>query len=138
MRLRSPFEVRNVCCELGGRAGNNERLELSHYRMEVEYRFARARERGVVVALVDARALYGMFPRSMKCMERGNDGDFGASSKTSCSDMERRRGPRRSGDHEGKARSYQPGTLRRSRVMNSMVIEAVGRAIRVWVKGSCQ
>lgn len=112
------------------------------YRLEVEYRFpGKPGNAGVLVHASTPRALYGMFPRSMEVqLEHGNAGDFWCIVEDiRVPDMERRRGPRADwGITEGKARRIVNLTDSSEKALgewNTMVIEAVGRAIRVWVNG---
>ena len=112
------------------------------YRLEVEYRFpAKPGNAGVLVHASTPRALYAMFPRSVEVqLEHGNAGDFWCIVEDiRVPDMERRRGPRADwGITEGKARRIQNLTDSSENPLgewNTMVIEAVGRAIRVWVNG---
>jgi hypothetical protein len=113
-----------------------------NYRLEIEYRFPAAPgNAGVLVHASTPRALYRMFPRSIEVqMQHGNAGDFWCIVEDiRVPDMERRRGPRAEwGITEGKARLIVNLTDNSERPVgewNSMVIEAVGRAIRVWVNG---
>jgi 3-keto-disaccharide hydrolase len=112
------------------------------YRLEVEYRFpAKPGNAGVLIHASTPRALYGMFPRSVEVqLEHGNAGDFWCIVEDiRVPDMERRRGPRADwGITEGKARRIPNLTDSSEKALgewNTMVIEAVGRAIRVWVNG---
>jgi hypothetical protein len=112
------------------------------YRLEVEYRFpATPGNAGVLVHASTPRALYAMFPRSVEVqLEHGNAGDFWCILEDiHVPDMESRRGARAEwGTTEGKARRIRNLTDSSERPLgewNTMVIEAVGRAIRVWVNG---
>jgi hypothetical protein len=112
------------------------------YRLEVEYRFPAAPgNAGVLVHASTPRALYRMFPRSIEVqMEHGNAGDFWCIVEDiRVPDMERRRGPPSTwGITEGKARRIRnltDGSERPLGEWNRMTIEAVGRAVRVWVNG---
>lgn len=113
-----------------------------NYRLEVEYRFpGKPGNAGVLVHASTPRALYRMFPRSIEVqMESGNAGDFWCIVEDiRVPDMERRRGPRATwGTTEGKARrilNLTDDSERPAGEWNSMVIEALGRSIRVWVNG---
>ena len=141
-----PFEfvVRNgVLVSLGEPRGHLiTDSSYGDYRLEVEYRFPRAPgNAGVLVHASTPRALYGMFPRSIEVqLEHGNAGDFWCILEdVRVPDMERRRGPPAEwGSTEGKARRIRNLTDDSERPLgewNTMVIEAVGRAIRVWVNG---
>ncbi|MBV9879162.1 MAG: DUF1080 domain-containing protein [Gemmatirosa sp.] len=113
------------------------------YRLEVEYRFsAKPGNAGVLVHASAPRALYKMFPRSIEVqMESGNAGDFWCILEDiHVPDMERRRGPPAEwGTTEGKARRILNLTDDSEKPVgqwNRMVIEAVGRTVRVWVNGT--
>ena len=144
VRLRSPFLVRNgALVSLGEPRGHLITDSSYHdYRLEVEYRFsAEPGNAGVLVHASTPRALYAMFPRSIEVqMEHGNAGDFWCILEDiHVPDMERRRGPSAQwGITEGKARRILNLTDSSEKPVgewNTMVIEAVGRSIRVWVNG---
>ena len=144
VRLRSPFVVRNgVLVSLGEPRGHLlTDSSYRDYRLEITYRFAAAPgNAGVLVHASTTRALYGMFPRSIEVqMEHGNAGDFWCILEDiHVLDMERRRGPPAEwGTTEGKARRIRNLTDDSEKPVgewNAMVIEAVGRSIRVWVNG---
>ena len=88
------------------------------------------------------RALHQMFPSSIEVqMQSGNAGDFWCIVEDiTVPDMEKRRGPRDTwGITEGKARrivNLTDGSERPLGEWNRMVIEAVGRSLRVWVNGT--
>lgn len=143
-RVRNPFLVRNgMLVSLGEPRGHLiSDSSYRDYRLEVEYRFPAAPgNAGVLVHASTPRALYGMFPRSIEVqMEHRNAGDFWCIVEDiHVPDMARRRGsPSEWGTTEGKARrilNLTDNSERRLGEWNSMVIEAVGRAIRVWVNG---
>jgi Domain of Unknown Function (DUF1080) len=143
-RLPSAFVVRNgLLVSLGEPRGHLiTDSSYRNYRLEVEYRFPAAPgNAGVLVHASTPRALYGMFPRSVEVqMEHGNAGDFWCILEDiQVPDMESRRGPRAEwGTTEGKARRIRNLTDSSEKALgewNTMVIEAVGRAIRVWVNG---
>ena len=143
-RVRNPFLVRNgMVVSLGEPRGHLiSDSSYRDYRLEVEYRFpATPGNAGVLVHASTPRALYGMFPRSIEVqMEHGNAGDFWCILEDiRVPDMERRRGPPSEwGTTEGKARRILNLTDNSEKPVgawNNMVIEAVGRAIRVWVNG---
>lgn len=145
VRLRSPFEVRNgVLVSLGEPRGHLITDSIYRdYRLEVEYRFpGTPGNAGVLVHASTPRALYGMFPKSIEVqMESGNAGDFWCIVEDiTVPDMEKRRGPRAEwGSTEGKARriiNLTDGSEKPLGEWNTMVIEALGRAIRVWVNGT--
>jgi len=140
----SPFLVRNgLLVSLGEPRGHLiTDASYRNYRLEVEYRFpAKPGNAGVLVHASTPRALYGMFPRSIEVqMEHGNAGDFWCIVEDiQVPDMERRRGPAAEwGITEGKARRIQNLTDDSEKPVgewNTMVIEAVDRAIRVRVNG---
>jgi hypothetical protein len=144
VRLRSPFIVRNgLLVSLGEPRGHLiTNSSFRDYRLELEYRFPAAPgNAGVLVHASTPRALYGMFPRSIEVqMESGNAGDFWCILEDiRVPDMERRRGqPATWGTTEGKARRILNLTDSSEKPVgqwNTMVIEAVGRSIRVWVNG---
>ena len=144
VRLRSPFVVRNGMLVSLGEPRGHLLTDSSYrdYRLEIEYRFAAAPgNAGALVHASTPRALYGMFPRSIEVqMEHGNAGDFWCILEDiHVPDMERRRGPpARWGTTEGKARRILNLTDNSEKPVgewNTIVIEAVGRSIRVWVNG---
>ena len=113
-----------------------------NYRLDVEYRFsATPGNAGVLVHASTPRALYSMFPQSIEVqMESGNAGDFWCIVEDiTVPNMEERRGPRATwGITEGKARrivNLTDGSERPVGEWNTMVIETVGRTLRVWVNG---
>jgi hypothetical protein len=144
VRLRNPFVVRNgLLVSLGEPRGHLiTDSSFRDYRLEVEYRFpASPGNAGVLVHASTPRALYGMFPRSIEVqMESGNAGDFWCILEDiRVPDMERRRGPPSQwGTTEGKSRRILNLTDNSEKAVgewNIMVIEAVGRSIKVWVNG---
>ena len=144
VRLRSPFEVRNgMLVSLGEPRGHLiSDSSFRDYRLEVEYRFpGTPGNAGVLVHASTPRALYGMFPKSIEVqMESGNAGDFWCIVEDiTVPDMEKRRGPQAEwGITEGRARriiNLTDGSEKPLGEWNTMVIEAVGRAVRVWVNG---
>jgi N-acetylglutamate synthase-like GNAT family acetyltransferase len=144
VRLRSPFVVRSgMLVSLGEPRGHLiSDSSYRDYRLEIEYRFPAAPgNAGVLVHASTPRALYGMFPRSIEVqMESGNAGDFWCIVEDiRVPEMERRRGPAADwGITEGKARRIKNLTDNSEKPLgqwNTMVIEAVGRSIRVWVNG---
>jgi hypothetical protein len=144
VRVRSPFLVRNGMLVTLGEPRGHLITDATYrdYRLDVEYRFpATPGNAGVLVHASTPRALYGMFPRSIEVqMEHGNAGDFWCILEDiKVPDMERRRGPPAQwGTTEGKARRILNLTDSSEKALgewNTMVIEAVGRSIRVWVNG---
>ena len=145
VRLRSPFEVRNgMVVSLGEPRGHLiSDSTYRDYRLEVEYRFpGTPGNAGVLVHASTPRALYGMFPKSIEVqMEHGNAGDFWCIVEDiTVPNMEQRRGPQADwGITEGKARrilNLTDGSEKPLGEWNTMVIEALGRSIRVWVNGT--
>jgi hypothetical protein len=142
--LGSPFIVRKGLLVSLGEPRGHLLTDSSYrdYRLEIEYRFpATPGNAGVLVHASTPRALYRMFPRSIEVqMEHGNAGDFWCIMEDiHVPDMERRRGPPAQwGTTEGKARRILNLTDNSEKPLgewNTMVIEAVGRSIRVWVNG---
>lgn len=143
-QLPKAFIVRNGLLVSMGEPRGHLITDSSYgnYRLEVEYRFAGTPgNAGVLVHASTPRALYGMFPKSIEVqMESGNAGDFWCIVEDiKVPDMEARRGPPAEwGITEGKARRIKNLTDSSEKPVgqwNSMVIEAVGRSIRVWVNG---
>ena len=143
-RLPSPVVVRNgLLVSLGEPRGHLLTDSIhQNYRLEVEYRFAaKPGNAGVLVHASTPRALYSMFPRSLEVqLMHENAGDFWCIVEDiQVPEMERRRGPPAQwGTTEGKARRIHNRTDASDKQVgewNTMVIEAVGRAIRVWVNG---
>jgi len=114
------------------------------YRLQVEYRFAgEPGNCGVLVHASRLRALYAMFPQSIEVqMQSGDAGDFWCIEEDiSVPEMETRR-PREKGAEwggsEGDARrilNLTDGSEKPPGEWNTMVIEARGDAISVWVNG---
>jgi hypothetical protein len=114
------------------------------YRLQVEYRFpGQAGNCGVLVHASRPRALYKMFPQSIEVqMHSGDAGDFWCIQENiEVPDMEKRR-PRKEGEKwggsEGDARrilNLTDGSEKPVGEWNTMVIEARGRSIKVWVNG---
>ncbi len=114
------------------------------YRLEVEYRFSgKAGNSGVLIHASTPRVLYKMFPQSIEVqMMSGNAGDFWCIHEDiKVEDMETRR-PRRGnekwGGTEGDARrvlNLTDGSEKPLGEWNSLIIEARGRSITVWLNG---
>lgn len=143
-RVRNPFVVRNGMLVSLGEPRGHLITDSSYrdYRLELEYRFpSTPGNAGVLVHASTPRALYGMFPRSIEVqMEHGNAGDFWCILEDiRVPDMEARRGPPANwGVTEGKARRIRNLTDNSEKPLgewNTMVVEAVGRSIKVWVNG---
>jgi hypothetical protein len=139
-----PFIVRNsMLVSLGDPGGHLITDSIyKNYRLEVEYRFAgKPGNCGVLVHASTPRALYKMFPKSIEVqMEHENAGDFWCIVEDiTTPDMEVRRGPREKwGGTEGTLRNIKNLTDNSENPpgqWNSMVIECVGREIKVWVNG---
>jgi hypothetical protein len=145
VRLRSPFEARNgMLVSLGEPRGHLiSDSTFRDYRLEIEYRFpGTPGNAGVLVHASRPRALYGMFPQSIEVqMQHGDAGDFWCIVEDiRVPDMERRRGPPANwGITEGKARrilNLTDGSEKPLGEWNTMVIETLGRSVRVWVNGT--
>jgi len=114
------------------------------YRLELEYRFpGKGGNGGVLVHASRPRALYEMFPQSIEVqLQSGDAGDFWCIQEDiRVPDMERRR-PRRFwetwGGGAGDARrilNLTDGSERPLGSWNTLVVEARGRTLRVWVNG---
>ena len=114
------------------------------YRLEVEYRFpGKGGNCGVLVHASKPRALYKMFPQSIEVqMMSGDAGDFWVIQEDiEVKDMEKRR-PRKEGEKwggaEGDARrilNLTDGSEKPLGEWNTLVVEAQGRGLRVWVNG---
>lgn len=142
--LRPSFVVRNgLLVSMGEPRGHliTDRV-YRNYRLVAEYRFTGTPgNAGVLVHASTPRALYRMFPKSIEVqMEHGNAGDFWCIQEDiRVPDMVRRRGPETEwGVSEGKGRRILNLTDSSEKPLgewNRMVIEAVGRSVRVWVNG---
>ncbi len=142
--LQMPFIVRDSFLVSLGTPGGHLITDsvFNNYRLEVEYRFAG--EPGNCGALVHAstpRALYKMFPKSIEVqMMHENAGDFWCIVEDiSVPDMEKRRGPKNEwGITEGKQRrilNLTDGSENAVGQWNTMIIECLGRDVKVWVNG---
>ena len=116
--------------------------KYKNYRLEVEYRFAgEPGNCGVLVHASTPRALYKMFPKSVEVqMNHEHAGDFWCIVEDiTVPDMVQRRGPQQKwGITEGKARrilNLTDGSEKPVGQWNTMVIEAVNDAVKVWVNG---
>ena len=120
------------------------RTAYRDYRLEVEYRFpGKGGNCGVLVHASRPRALYEMFPQSIEVqMQSEQAGDFWCIQENiEVPDMEKRR-PRKEGEKwggsEGDARrilNLTDGSEKPLGEWNTMVIEARGRSLKVWVNG---
>jgi hypothetical protein len=114
------------------------------YRLEVEYRFpGKPGNSGVLIHASKPRVLYKMFPQSIEVqLMSGNAGDFWCIHEDiQVKDMETRR-PRKAGEKwggtEGDARrilNLTDGSEKPLGEWNSLIIEARGRTITVWLNG---
>jgi hypothetical protein len=114
------------------------------YRLEVEYRFpGKAGNCGVLVHASRPRALYKIYPQSIEVqMESGDAGDFWVIQEDiKVPDMEKRR-PRDAGQKWGGSEpdarrilNLTDGSEKPLGQWNTMMIEARGRGIKVWVNG---
>jgi hypothetical protein len=143
--LQTPFIIRNgLMVSLDTPEGHLITNALyENYRLEVEYRFpAKPGNCGVLVHASTPRALYGMFPKSIEVqLMHENAGDFWCIVQDiTVPDMERRRGPKEKwGITEGKERripNLTDGSEKPLGEWNSMKIECLGNAIKVWVNGA--
>jgi len=141
---KSAFVVRDgMIVSLGNPKGHLiTDAEYKNYRLEVQYRFpGKPGNCGVLVHASTPRALYRMFPKSIEVqMMHGNAGDFWCIVEDIVvPDMEKRRGPKEKwGITEGKARrivNLTDGSEKPLGQWNTMVIECVGDAVKVWVNG---
>ncbi|MDX1939892.1 MAG: DUF1080 domain-containing protein [Saprospiraceae bacterium] len=140
----NPFIIRNgMLVSLGTPGGHLITDKVyQNYRLEIEYRFAgKPGNCGVLVHASTPRALYKMFPKSLEVqMMHENAGDFWCIVEDiMVPDMEKRRGPKENwGITEGKERriiNLTDGSEKSLGEWNSMTIECLGNAIKVWVNG---
>jgi hypothetical protein len=143
--LPSPFLVRDgKLVSLGEPRGHLITDSVYRdYRVVAEYRFpGKPGNAGILVHASTPRALYAMFPKSIEVqMQSGDAGDFWVIVEDiAVPDMERRRGPRATwGITEDKARrivNLTDGSEKPLGDWNTMVIETLGRRVRVWVNGA--
>jgi hypothetical protein len=142
--VKSPFIIRDgLLVSLGTPNGHLiTNTVYQNYRLEAQYRFAgKPGNCGVLVHASTPRALYGMFPKSIEVqMLHKNAGDFWCIGEDiKVPDMEQRRGPKdKWGVTEGKARRILNLTDESENPVgqwNTMIIECLGNAIKVWVNG---
>lgn len=142
--FKSPFIVRNgILVSLGVPNGHLITDSVyQNYRLEIEYRFAAAPGNcGALVHVSTPRALYKMFPKSLEVqMMHENAGDFWCIVEDiTAPDMETRRGPKNNwGITEGKERRIRnltDGSEKPLGEWNSMTIECLRDAIKVWING---
>jgi hypothetical protein len=144
--LPPSFIVRNgMLVSLGKPEGHLvTKQPYTNYRLEAEYRFpGKPGNCGILVHASRPRALYKMFPQSIEVqMNSGDAGDFWVIQEDiEVPEMEKRR-PRKPGEKwggaEGDARrvlNLTDGSEKPLGQWNTMVIEARGRSITVWVNG---
>ena len=144
--LRPSFVVRDGrLVSLGTPEGHLvTRQQYRDYRLEAEYRFpGKPGNCGILVHASRPRALYAMFPQSIEVqLNSGHAGDFWVIQEDiEVPDMEKRR-PRAPGEKwggaEGDARrilNLTDGSEKPLGEWNTIVIEARGRSITVWVNG---
>jgi Domain of Unknown Function (DUF1080) len=144
-KLTSPFIIRNgLLVSLGIPRGHLITDAIhENYRLEVQYRFAgKPGNCGVLVHASTPRALYGEFPKSIEVqMEHQNAGDFWCIVEDiTVPEMETRRGPKEKwGITEGlerRIKNLTDGTEKPLGEWNTMVIECLGSAVKVWVNGT--
>lgn len=142
--LRSPFVVRDgLLVSLGEPRGHLITDDVyQDYRLEVQYRFAgEPGNCGVLVHASTPRALYDMFPQSIEVqMMHEQAGDFWCIVEDiRVPNMVERRGPEAEwGITEGKNRrilNLTDGSENPVGAWNTMVIEALDDALKVWVNG---
>jgi len=142
--LNAPFLVRDGnLVSLGEPRGHLITDSIyKNYRLTAEYRFVgEPGNCGVLVHASTPRALFKMFPQSIEVqMEHTNAGDFWAIMEDiTCDNMEDRRGPQDTwGITAGKNRrimNLTDGSEHELGQWNTMVIECLNDAIKVWVNG---
>jgi len=115
------------------------------YRLEVEYRFPGAAGNcGVLVHASRPRALYAMFPQSIEVqLQSGDAGDLWCIEENievpQMSSRHPRRDDQKWGGKQGDARrnvNLTDGSEMPLGEWNTLVIEARGRTLRVWVNGT--
>jgi Domain of Unknown Function (DUF1080) len=143
--LKSPFIIRNgLLVSLGVPRGHLiTDAVYENYRLEVQYRFAaKPGNCGVLVFVSTPRALYKEFPKSIEVqMEHQNAGDFWCIVEDiTVPDMEKRRGPKEkwgiTEDMERRIINLTDGSEKPLGEWNTMVIECLGNAVKVWVNGT--
>jgi len=141
-QAKNPFIIRNGMLVSLGTPGGHLITDQSfeNYRVELEYRFAGTPGNcGVLVHASVPRRLYGMFPQSIEVqMMHDNAGDFWCIGEDIVvPDMEARRGPKEAWGIDGDKNRRIPNLTDHSEKpvgeWNSMIIECLGREIKVWV-----
>lgn len=142
--IRPSFVIRDgMLVSLGTPLGHLITDDIyANYRLEATYRFpGKPGNCGILVHASTPRALYDMFPKSIEVqMMHENAGDFWCIVEDiAVEDMESRRGPKKDwGITEGKGRRIEnlnDGAEKPLGEWNDMVIECLGREIKVWVNG---
>ncbi|WP_079688484.1 3-keto-disaccharide hydrolase [Ohtaekwangia koreensis] len=142
--VKSPFIVRNGLLVSLGTPGGHLITDsvYQNYRLEVQYRFAgKPGNCGVLVHVSTPRALYSMFPKSIEVqMMHENAGDFWCIEEDiTVPDMEKRRGPKEqwgvNGDKKRRIINLTDGSEKPLGEWNTMIIECVADAVKVWVNG---
>lgn len=143
--LKTPFIVRNGLLVSLGTPGGHLITDAiyENYRIETQYRFAGIPGNcGILVHASTPRALYAMFPKSIEVqMMHENAGDFWCIVEDiQVPEMEKRRGPKENwGITEGKERrivNLTDGSEKPLGEWNTMIVECLGNAIKVWVNGT--
>ena len=141
---KATFVVRDGMLVSLGEPGGHLITDANYkdFRLEVEYRFAaKPGNCGVLVHASTPRALYKMFPKSIEVqMNHRHAGDFWCIVEDiTVPDMVKRRGPKENwGVTEGKARrilNLTDDSEKPPGEWNTMVIECVEDAVKVWVNG---
>src|SRR5688572_10198392 len=141
---RNPFIIRDsLLVSLGTPNGHLiTDLIYQNYKLEVQYRFVgEPGNCGVLVHASTPRALYDMFPKSLEVqMMHENAGDFWCIVEDiTVPDMEKRRGPKEQwgidGDKKRRIINLTDKSEKPLGEWNTMIIECVGDAIKVWVNG---
>lgn len=142
--VQTPFILRNgVFVSLASPQGHIiTDASYENFRLEVQYRFpAKPGNCGVLVFASTPRVLYDMFPKSIEVQMQHNDaGDFWCIGEDiTVPDMEKRRGPKSEwGAVDGKKRriiNLTDNSEKPLKEWNTMIVECVGNAIKVWVNG---
>jgi len=142
--VKTPFILRDdVFVSLANPQGHIiTDASYENFRLEVQYRFpAKPGNCGVLVFASTPRVLYDMFPKSIEVQMQHNDaGDFWCIGEDiTVPDMEKRRGPKSEwGSVDGKKRriiNLTDNSEKPLKEWNTMIIECVGNAIKVWVNG---
>lgn len=140
----NPFIVRDgMLVSLGTPGGHLITDKLyQDYRLELQYRFAaKPGNCGVLVHASTPRALYQMFPKSIEVqMMHQNAGDFWCICEDiTVPNMVERRGPKEKwgvdGDKNRRIKNLTDGSEAPVGEWNTMIIECLGDAVKVWVNG---